>query len=190
MNVPNLDNILEYNKHFVEKKEYENYQTNKFPNKKLVILTCMDARLAELLPRSMNIGQGDAKIIRNAGAVISHPFGSIMRSILLAVFELQAEEVLIIGHHGCGMAGLESEAFLKKAEARGIDMKVIEPLEYAGVDVKQFLTGFANVEESVTNSVDIVENHPLMPKEIPVHGLVIHPETGELELLIRGEARS
>ncbi|TSB48131.1 beta-class carbonic anhydrase [Alkalicoccobacillus porphyridii] len=187
--MPNLDNILEYNKHFVETKEYENYQTTKFPNKKLVILTCMDARLAELLPRAMNVGQGDAKIIRNAGAVISHPFGSIMRSILLAVYELQAEEVLIIGHHGCGMAGLESKSILKKAEQRGVDMKTIEPLEYAGVDVKQFLTGFANVEESVHHSVGIVENHPLMPKEVPVHGLVIHPETGQLELIKRGDGR-
>ncbi|MEK4565991.1 carbonic anhydrase [Alkalihalobacillus sp. FSL R5-0424] len=184
-----LDNILEFNQQFVEEKEYENYQTTKFPNKKIVILTCMDARLAELLPRSMNVGQGDAKIIRNAGAVISHPFGSIMRSILLAVYELQAEEVMIIGHHMCGMAGLESESFLKKAEERGVDLKTIDTLDYAGVDIKQFLTGFGNVEESVNHSVGIVENHPLMPKEVPVHGLVIHPETGKLELLKRGEAR-
>ena len=79
--------------------------------------------------------------------------------------------------------------FLKKAEERGVDLKTIDTLDYAGVDIKQFLTGFGDVEESVNHSVSIVENHPLMPKEVPVHGLVIHPETGKLELLKRGEAR-
>ncbi|HWO95434.1 MAG TPA: carbonic anhydrase, partial [Bacillus sp. (in: firmicutes)] len=36
-----LSEILEYNKQFVENREYEKYETTKFPNKKMVILTCM-----------------------------------------------------------------------------------------------------------------------------------------------------
>ncbi|KMK77782.1 beta-class carbonic anhydrase [Alkalihalobacillus pseudalcaliphilus] len=181
-----LDSIITFNKSFVENKEYEQYQTTKFPNKKLVILTCMDTRLVELLHRSMDLKNGDAKIIRNAGAVISHPFGSIMRSILVALYQLQAEEILIIGHHGCGMTGLEHETLLEKAKARGVDLDVIEPLEYAGVDVKQFLSGFSSVEENILNSVDLVKKHPLLPNNVPVHGLIISPETGELDVLVNG----
>ena len=51
----------------------------------MVIISCMDTRLVELLPKAMNMRNGDVKIIKVAGAVISHPFGSIMRSILVAV---------------------------------------------------------------------------------------------------------
>ena len=40
-----LNEILEYNKMFVENKEYEKYKTTKYPGKKLVILSCMDTRL-------------------------------------------------------------------------------------------------------------------------------------------------
>ncbi|KYG26645.1 beta-class carbonic anhydrase [Alkalihalobacillus trypoxylicola] len=184
-----LDKILTYNKTFVEDKEYEQYQTTKFPQKKLVILTCMDTRLVELLHRSMDLKNGDAKIIRNAGAVISHPFGSIMRSILVALIELKAEEVLIVGHHGCGMTGLEPNGVIEKLKSRGVDVNTIDSLEYSGVDVKKFLSGFANVEDNVLHSVKMVKNHPLLPNDVPVHGLVIHPETGELDLLVDGYSK-
>jgi len=48
----------------VENKEYEKYKATKKPEKKLVILSCMDTRLTELLPKAMNIKNGDAKIIK------------------------------------------------------------------------------------------------------------------------------
>ncbi|WZY00735.1 carbonic anhydrase [Bacillus sp. FSL W7-1360] len=180
-----LDNILSFNQTFVANEDYKRFTTTKFPEKKIVILTCMDTRLVELLHASMNLRNGDAKIIRNAGAVISHPFGSIMRSILVAIYELGAEEVYVIGHHGCGMTGLSAPSILEKAEGRGVDLDQISSLEYAGVDIHQFLSGFDDVKESVRHSVDTIVHHPLLPSDVRVHGLVIDPETGELELLVR-----
>lgn len=82
--VRRLDEILLFNEKFVNNKLYEEYVATKRPEKKLVILSCMDTRLTELLPKAMNIKNGDAKIIKNAGATITHPFGSIVRSILVA----------------------------------------------------------------------------------------------------------
>lgn len=185
-----LDSILTHNQQFVELKEYEKFQTTKFPDKKLVILTCMDTRLLELLPFAMNVKNGDAKIIKNAGAVISHPFGSIMRSILVAIYELQAEEVMVVGHHGCGMIGLEPSSILEKAKARGVDMEIIEKLEFSGIDINKFLTGFKKVEDDVKHSVEMIIKHPLLPPNIPVHGLVICPESGKLDLIVNGYERT
>ncbi|MEH6916634.1 carbonic anhydrase, partial [Priestia megaterium] len=88
-----LSEVLKFNEKFVTNNQFEAFQTSKFPNKKIVILTCMDTRLLELLPKAMGLKNGDAKIVKNAGAVISHPFGSVMRSILVAVYALQADEV-------------------------------------------------------------------------------------------------
>ncbi|MDQ0247692.1 carbonic anhydrase [Bacillus fengqiuensis] len=181
-----LTEILEYNKQFVENKEYEKYETTKFPNKKMVILTCMDTRLVELLPQAMNIKNGDVKLIKNAGAIVSHPFGSVMRSILVAVYELGAKEVAIVGHHGCGMKGLEPDSFLEKCEQAGLDKEIINTLTNAGIDIKSWLTGFQTVEESVEQSVKMVKNHPMFPKDISVHGLVICPETGKLDIVVDG----
>ena len=65
-----LDEILAYNKQFVENKGYEKYITNKYPDKKIAILSCMDTRLTALLPAALGIKNGDVKMIKNAGGVI------------------------------------------------------------------------------------------------------------------------
>ncbi|MDZ5472619.1 carbonic anhydrase [Bacillus sp. 31A1R] len=181
-----LDEILQHNKHFVEEKSYEQYSTDKYPDKKLVILTCMDTRLLELLPKAINVGNGDVKIVKNAGALVSHPFGSIMRSLLVAVYQLQAEEILVIGHHDCGMSGLKADSVLDKMKERGITDETFQMLEYSGIDVNEWLKGFNHVSESVAHSVKMIKKHPLLPKDVPVHGLVINPKTGALDLVENG----
>lgn len=182
----NLREVLTYNETFVQNKMYEQYATTKFPDKKAVILTCMDTRLIEMLPKAMNIKNGDVKIVKSAGAVINHPFGGIMRSLMVAVYELQADEIYVIGHHDCGMSAIQPDKIIDKMTARGIDPNVFDILKNSGVNVDKWLEGFSNVEESVTHSVEMIRNHPLMIKDIPVHGLVIDPTTGRLDLVIDG----
>jgi len=179
-----IPGLLEFNKKFVEEKQYEAYLTDRFPEKKMAIVTCMDTRLSELLPRALNLKNGDAKIIKNAGAIITQPFGSAMRSILVAIYEMNAREVLVIGHHGCGMTNLDSAAMVNKFRQQGIPDLTITTLENSGIKMDRFLKGFSSPEEGVKHSVSLIRNHPLIPKEVAVHGLLIHPETGELELLM------
>jgi carbonic anhydrase len=164
--------------------------TTRFPDKKMVIVTCMDTRLTELLPKAMNLRNGDAKIIKNAGAVITAPFGNIARSVMIALYELSADEVLIIGHYECGMTGIDPAKVVDKMIARGVPRHVIETLQHSGVQFDRWLRGFDNVRESVENSVEVIRNHPLLPPGTPVHGLVIHPETGKLDLVVDGYARA
>ncbi|MCG3086946.1 beta-class carbonic anhydrase [Sporosarcina cyprini] len=181
-----LSEILEFNREFVNEKQYEQYETTKFPDKRIVILTCMDTRLTELLPKAMNLKNGDAKIIKSAGAVVTHPFGGIMRSILVAVYELGADEVYIIGHHDCGMSSIDTDSIVSKMVNRGVDESLFSTLKYSGINMKEWLRGFSDVTESVKRSVDVVRNHPLMDKSVPVHGLVAHPDTGLLDMIVDG----
>jgi len=181
-----LQEILTYNERFVRDESYKSYQTDKFPDKRLVVLSCMDTRLVELLPRAMNLRNGDFKHVKSAGAVVSHPFGSIMRSILVAIYELNASEVIVIGHYDCGMSTINAERVLEKAVSRGVPRETISILSNAGVDLAKWLHGFDDVQQSVRSSVELIKNHPLLPAEIPVHGLIIDPETGKLDLVVDG----
>jgi len=181
-----LTEILRFNKEFVNEKQYEQYETTKFPDKRIVILTCMDARLTELLEKSMNLKNGDAKIIKSAGAVVTHPFGGIMRSLIIAVYQLKADEVFIIGHHDCGMSSINTDVIIKQMVGRGIDQSLFKTLRYSGIDMEDWLRGFEDVNETVKMSVDLVKNHPLMDMSVPIHGLVIHPTTGELDIIVDG----
>lgn len=182
-----LDNILNFNQEFVESGEYAQFFTNKYPERRLAILSCMDARMVELLPRAMGLKNGDAKLIKNAGALVTHPWGSVMRSLLVAVFELKVEEIMVIAHHDCGMRGLHPDTFLKSARANGIPDDRITTLRNAGIDLDNWLTGFDNVEESVRHTVGIIRRHPLMPENVAVHGMVIHPTTGKLTVIVNGK---
>ena len=181
-----LTEILDHNKEFVDAGEYVQFFSDKFPNRGLAILSCMDARIIELLNQALGLKNGDAKMIKNAGALVTHPWGSVMRSLLVAVFELRCKEIMVVAHYDCGMRSLSSVHVFEKAEAAGISASSIETLRNAAIDLDGWLTGFDDVGQSVRHSVDMIRNHPLMPKSVPVHGLVIHPTTGKLDLMVNG----
>ncbi len=176
-----LKEILVHNKCFVESKEYEQYKTSKFPDKKLAIVTCMDTRLVELLPAALGLKNGDAKIIKNAGGLISHPFGSAMRSLIIGIYDLGIEDILVIGHTDCGAKYTCSENIIDKMKDNGISQKNIDWVKYYGIDFEKWIGGFNDLEESIKQSIYVIKNHPLIPEHIKVNGLVINSETGELK---------
>ncbi|AIQ36542.1 carbonic anhydrase [Paenibacillus sp. FSL R5-0345] len=181
-----VSDIINFNKSFVENKEYEAYLTSRYPDKKMLIITCMDTRLVELLPKAMNFKNGDVKIIKNAGAVISQPFGSVMRSVMVALYELDAEEVIVVGHYECGMASLNADHMINSIKERGVSEEVLNTLENSGIKLTKWLRGFDNIEQGVIQTVDLIKRHPLLPSDVPVHGMIIDPATGALELVADG----
>jgi len=181
-----LEEILAFNQEFVKNQDYLPFAADKYPNKKLVIVTCMDTRLTELLPKALNLKNGDAKILKTAGALISNPYGSIMRSVLVGVTLLKAREILVVGHEDCGMVGLQAEDVLDHLSKQGVTEDHVSHLYKEGIDIQKWMRGCEKVEEGVMESVGIIQNHPLLPQDVLVHGLVIHPVTGELKLVHDG----
>lgn len=175
-----LDKILEHNKKFVANKEYKNFLTSKFPDRKIVILTCMDTRLTKLLPEALGINNGDVKMIKNAGGVVVHPFASTMRSILITIYEFDVKDVLIIGHDHCGMASVDKSYIVDKMLDAGIKQETLDTLKHSGVDLNKLFNGFECVNESVLSSVQLVRDHPLVPEDVRVTGMIINPATGAL----------
>ena len=155
-----IDQIIEYNKTFVAQKGYEKYLTDKYPDKKLAVLSCMDTRLTELLPAALGLKNGDAKIIKNAGGLVISAFDSAMRSLIVAIYELGVEEEMI---------------------ARGVTDDTLDTIQKCGIDLHHWLEGFKDTPTSVRKTVETIKTHPLVPKDIVVRGFIIDSETGELE---------
>lgn len=175
-----IEEILAYNKRFVEEKAYEKYVASKYPNKKIAILTCMDTRLVELLPAALGLKNGDVKIIKNAGGVVTNPFGSVIRSLLVAIIELGVEEIMVIGHTDCGVQHIDSEMMIHHMKERGISQDSIDLMKYCGINFEKWLAGFDTVEQSVEETVETIRKHPLIPADVRIGGYVINTETGEL----------
>ena len=175
-----IEQMLEHNRRFVETKAYEEFVTSKYPDKKIAIVTCMDTRLVALLPAALGLKNGDVKIIKNAGGTITNPFDSTMRSLLGAVYELGVNEVMIIGHTGCGVQGMDAGEMLHLMKERGVDEEHIQLMRHCGIDLDSWLHGFDDTESAVLETVDLVKNHPLMAKDVVVRGYIMDSTTGEL----------
>ena len=175
-----IDTILEYNRKFVESGEYEKYKTSKYPDKKIAILTCMDTRLVTLLPAALGIRNGDVKLIKTEGAVVTNPFDSTIRSLLVAIYELGVNEIMVIGHTGCGVQGMDAGEMLHLMKERGIDDEHISLMRHCGIDLDSWLHGFDDTPSAILETIDLISNHPLVPKDVVVRGYMMDSVTGEL----------
>ena len=173
-----IDEILLYNKRFVAEKGYKPFITDKYPARQLAVLTCMDTRLTELLPRALGLRNGDAKIIKNAGGIVLSETDSAIRSLLVGIYELGVKEVMVVHHSTCGACHMSYGEFKPHMLERGIPEETLAEWEAKGVG--QWLEGFHDTEASVRRTVAAVVGHPLVPKDVVVRGFIIDSVTGAL----------
>ena len=177
-----LDSIITVNRSFVHPGAFPPLPKN--PKKQFAIFTCMDTRLVDFLEPAMGIKRGDAKVIKNAGNILVDPLhGGVIRSLVAAIFMLGVEEVFVIGHEDCGMANIDPEKLKRDMIARGIPASAIETHV---PDLAQWLGTFSCPEENVIEVVEKIRANPLIPADVPIHGLIFCPNDGRLEVMVDG----
>lgn len=155
----------------------------KLPAKRIALFTCMDTRLVEFLEPAMGLRRGDAKVIKNAGNTLIDPGGGIMRSLVVAVFALGCQEIYVIGHRDCGMAQIDEDALQENMLDRGVPAAAIAALQPS---LREWLGAFHDPVGNVLHVVEVIRQSELIPKDVPVHGLIFDPHSGSLELLSSG----
>jgi carbonic anhydrase len=92
------------------------------PNKKLAIVTCMDARIDPLALTDAALG--DAHVIRNAGGIVTD---DVLRSLETSR-KTGTEDVVVIGHTDCGLGPGEEdrvrEAVAKLKDSAAADGRI------------------------------------------------------------------
>jgi len=144
----------------------------------------MDTRLVDFLEPAMGLKRGEAKVIKNAGNTIVDPMsGAVIRSLVAGIFMLGVEEIFVIGHRDCGMAAIDAESVKRDMVRRGISPDVID---IHVPDLKQWLGIFSHPVENVERVVKIIRHNPLIPQDVPVHGLLFCPNDGHLDIVVNG----
>ncbi|KAF8490710.1 carbonic anhydrase [Gautieria morchelliformis] len=136
------------------------------PSKKLLIVTCMDARIDPAA--SLGLKEGDAHVIRNAGGSAR----DALRSILVSHHLLGTTEIAVFHHTGCGMLTFTSEEFQSQLKAK-------HPEQAKEIESIDFLT-FPALEPSVQADVEYLRQHPLLVDFVHVTGWVHEVETGKV----------
>lgn len=132
----------------------------------LAILACMDARLD--VEEALGLRTGDAHIIRNAGGLATD---DAIRSLIVSQQLLGTDEVLVIGHTGCGLHGADEDGLRARLTASSGWLAEIE------------FGAFADLDEAIRDSVERIRSHAWL-KRVPVHGLVYEVETGRLREVV------
>ncbi len=149
----------------------EGYSRTQFPGKlpippsrHVAVLACMDARL--VVSQLLGLKAGEAHVIRNAGGIATD---DAIRSLIISNELLGTKEFLVINHTDCGMLTFRDEDLQKKLGTKyGRDASSIR------------FYSFPDLEENVKQQVQRIKNHELIPKNIPVTGLIYEVETGKL----------
>jgi carbonic anhydrase len=139
------------------------------PRRGLAILTCMDARIDPLA--LLGLAVGDAHVIRNAGGIVED---GAVRSLVISQRKLATREVLVLQHTGCGLLGLDDEAFAREIQ----DEAGVRPAWAGG--------GFADLEESVRSSVAALRAERALPRRDRVRGAIVDLTTGEVREVAAG----
>ncbi|NUU58901.1 carbonic anhydrase, partial [Paenibacillus sp. JW14] len=79
----------------------------------------------------------------------------------------------VVGHYECGMASLNPDTMIGHIKERGVSEEVLSTLENSGIKLTKWLKGFDNEKEGVIHTVDLIKRHPLLPPNVPVHGMII-----------------
>ena len=152
------------------------------PARHFAILTCMDARLDPA--KYAGLAEGDAHVIRNAGGRASD---DAIRSLVISYKLLGTREWFVIHHTDCGMQTFSDDIMRKllrsSLKTASIDASGWHDAGGGGGSTEgehiSWLT-IANLEQSVTEDVQRIRNHPLVPGDIPIYGYIYDVRSGKL----------
>jgi carbonic anhydrase len=151
------------------------------PARHFAILTCMDARLDPA--KFAGLVEGDAHVIRNAGGRASD---DAIRSLVISHKLLGTTEWFVVHHTECGM-----ELFTGEIIANLLD-ESLHTATYDGHWHNQKKEGGApdghyihwltikDQATSIAEDVARIRSHPLVPKDIRIHGYLYDVKSGKL----------
>ncbi len=158
--MPRVDRLLENNRAYAE--NFASGDLPASPAQKLMVLTCMDARID--VYKILGLREGDAHIIRNAGGIVTE---DSLRSIFVSQKLLGTETIVLIQHTECGMLNLDEDLVRRQVRSE------------AGVDLPFDLGAIEDLEQSVRRGLDALTSSPFI-NDKEVRGFIYDVRTGTL----------
>mgnify|MGYP000921478347 CR=1 FL=1 len=109
--------------------------------------------------------------------------GETVKSLLLTIYVFDIKEIFIVGHYDCGVALTSSKDILHNMRSRGVSEQQLKLIEK---DFQVWLDPYTDPAKNVLTVIKKLKANPFIPNDIPIHGLIIDPHTGKLDLLADG----
>jgi carbonic anhydrase len=158
-----IDDLIRANERYAAEFDLEQGMLPAPPRKNLAIVSCMDARIR--VHRILDLEEGDAHVIRNAGGLVTD---DTIRSLAISQRRLDTRAVMVIQHTRCGMNGLDEDELREELKRD------------AGEEPDWPIGAFADLEQSVRDSVERLRQSPYLVHRDAIRGFVYDVTTGRL----------
>jgi carbonic anhydrase len=132
------------------------------PSRRLAVVTCMDARIDVF--GLLGLELGDAHVIRNAGARVTH---DVLRSLALSSHALGVDTVAVIEHTECGLTGTSDDEL---RDLTGADVAFLAIQDHA---------------EAIRHDVELIATTPFLSGITSVGGFLLDIAGGTLHEVAR-----
>ncbi|WP_051590875.1 hypothetical protein [Bacillus sp. UNC438CL73TsuS30] len=147
--------------------------------KKILFVIGMDQKIEGLIKENIKMDPENFLILQCFQPAIS-PFGDLMRDIILSVYQENVNEIIVAASENNHN---NLEAIVKKInENKEIQNKIqifdylfkhCKP-EYPADSIMEWLEGSGTFKDNVYTSVNVIQNHPLIPSHVKVRELFIN----------------
>lgn len=151
-------------------------------DKQLMVVACMDERIA--VEEALGIELGDAHVFRNAGGKVTD---DVIRSAALSTNFFDTTEIIVVNHTDCGMMSASDEAVVegfKDVAGGNLDDVALDPalseLTIDDASIADWIRMTDDIDEACEAQVVYLNEHPLVPDEVTVHGYVYEVESDAL----------
>jgi carbonic anhydrase len=128
------------------------------PARRLVVLTCMDARIDVFAV--LGLRPGDAHVLRNAGGRVTD---DVLRSLAVSSHVLGTDTLVVMQHTMCGMVGVSDEELQRLTAA---------DLEFLTID---------DHATALQHDVDQLRTTPYLERVDTIAGLLYDLESGRVD---------
>lgn len=90
---------------------------------------------------------------------------------------------MVVGHEDCGFTHASSAVLLERMFRRGISEEAVETMRGP---LETYLDPPINPEQTVPDVVEVLRTHPDFPRDVLIHGLLMHAGSGKTRMVADG----
>lgn len=148
----------------------------------------MDVEISDLIKENQNINPETIIVLQNGP--ISSPFDDLMRSIIIAVYQYNIEEIVIVSSPNenrqkslWNRLGEEfQEEFQEKVQTLNYFFQNCKP-ELHGNCLRKWFEGRETSAAGARNIASVISHHPLLPPDIKIREISIVEESRDLQVI-------
>lgn len=155
---------------------------------KHLFIVGMEKELQNYVISQSSVPRDEMIVLTCFGPFISESYDSLLRSVILAVYQNNVKEITIVGTAGGNQSALTGGEVMELMKRAEVEVKTLQTVDYLfnyckpgfmANNLKEWLQGGESVAEGIQKTVELIRNHPLMPQGIKVSGILMNTEDEE-----------